>query len=130
MKINVIQMPLEFYPLAGLCPRSASSQTNARTSGKRGVKSADDPVTKKGASFALNFMETSSSPSQYLYTIDNQATILMELENCAIQLKFHLDSPHMGNMRLKTNTLLDTISQLLELIHLLIHCQEKVSRIE
>lgn len=128
MKVNVIQLPLEFYPLAGLGPLNAESQTNIRTStsGKRRLKSVDAPATKKGASFALNFMETSSSPSQYLYTIDNHAAILMELENYAIQLKCHLDSPHMGIMRLKTNNLLDTISQLLELVHLLTQCQEKV----
>lgn len=130
--INIIQIPLDFYPFAlpEFASRSPTPSRGPKISFHTSkLKVARASATKKGATFSLNFTRPSYSPSptsQYLYTMENHAAILMQLENEAIQLKLHIASPHVGALRQRANKVLDTVSQLQELVHLLTKCQEQV----
>jgi hypothetical protein len=140
-KINIIQMPLDFYRFAlpdcagGL---ATSHKITFQTDPSTGAKVIEgEKVAKKGAKFSLSFSDPLSSSTvntssfqqqqqQHLLKLENHAAILMQLENDSIQLKQYLASPHIGNLRLKVNGLADTVSQLQELMHLVTKCQEQV----
>lgn len=137
-KINIVPIPLEFYPFA--FPDCASitghlavpnQKITFQTDASKGSKVAEaPPPSKKGTSFALSFAKPPSSESaasQHLFKLENHSAILMQLENDGIQLKLYLASPHVGALRLKANALLDTVTQLQELMHLVTKCQEQVS---
>lgn len=85
------------------------------------------PLSRKGTSFALSFGSSESAASQHLFKVENHSAILMQLENDAVQLKLYLASPNIGALRHKANGLLDTVSQLQELVHLVTKCQEQVN---
>lgn len=134
-KINIVQMPFEFYSFA--LPDSsdalAPSQriTFQRDTSSKGAKVTEGaPPIKKGATFSLGFAEPPSSSEissqQYLLKLENHLAILIQLESNAIQLKQYLASPYIGALRHRTNSLLDTVSQLQELVHLVTECQEQV----
>ena len=133
-KINIIKIPMDYYPFALPNLTTVPDQLPApshkitfQTTSRMEMKS---PRTRKGATFAPPSSairrERPSTPSQYLYKMENHRAILMQLENNAIQLKLHLASPHVGPLRHKANSLLDTMFQLQELLHLVTKCQEQV----
>ena len=128
-KINIVQIPIDFYPFAlpDLAAPAAHQKIKFQTEGS--------PPTKKGpkgTSFSLGFAEppsssVESSSRQNLFKLENHAAILMQLENDNIQLKQYLASPHVGALKHRVNSLLDTVSQLQELMHLIVKCQEQVA---
>lgn len=120
-KVNVIELPLEYYPFA--LPILSSS---AIIQSQKITFQTSKTAAKKGTSFSVGFVSPSESPSRYLYKIENSSELLMRLENDAIQLKIHLASPHIGGLKHKGNNLLDMVSQLQELVQLLTECQKQV----
>ena len=128
-KINIVQIPLEYYPFALPDLASVSGQIPPliQKTVFQTPTVSEPPATKKGTSFALGFEpQHPSSPSQHLYKMENHAAILMQLENDVIQLRVYLASPHIGLLRNKANSLLDTLSQLQILLCLVTKCQEQV----
>lgn len=85
-------------------------------------------VAEKTTSFALDVIKTSSGDSiQKLYRVMNLSEISIDLEHHMTQLKLLLVSSHLGTLKAKGEGLLDTISQLLEIVTMLSECQTKVA---
>ena len=149
-KINIVQIPLDYYPFA--LPPPASTSTHQPGSFKkedpppkrtsfavapseaflpshnRGRIATPDSQAKRGTSFAVGLVTGSEEGStRYLHKMENGGEIVMKLENDAIQLKILLASPHIGSQKQKGNTMLDTVCRLKELVSLLAECQNQVA---
>ncbi len=115
MSISIVQTPLSHYQFA----LPATSGDRPPTPKKPG-----DKMT----TFAITFdpSHNESRATDYLYTVGNDADILLHLEHAIIQLKLLLGSPHMGGLKERAGSLLTTLSQLWELFTLIADCQQRV----
>lgn len=122
----LLQYSLFALPTSDLSKQenSAKKHPNVLTDSISSKKSGADKFT----SFSLGVVKISPYDlSQKLYRVMNLPEVRVELEHLMTKLKMHLVSFHLGNLKSKGESLLDTLSQLLEIVEMLSECQAKVT---
>ena len=121
---------LQSYPFA--LPKSNTNHDES--TGKKIPEVLTDRIpykksgTDKLTSFALDLIKTSSDdPAPMLYRVVNLSEIYINLEHHTTRLKMVVMSSHLGSLKAKGEDLLDTFSQLLEVVSMLTECQTKVT---
>ena len=129
--------PQDRDPRSKLVGISTTTTTTASVTAGGGGKSRKDVVTsparkhsERTTSFAVGFRRPSlpEGAIECLLFVDNEEEILIQLENDVINVKILLASPHLGSLRARVESVMKTLVQLKELVALLSHCQDQVTR--
>ena len=129
---TLIVTPLlpEQYPFA--LPKFDPGHIGAGAATKNGPNGQNNSspfkksVSEKSTSFAMEASKISLAVSSQLYRVTNLPEVSIELEHHLTKLKMVVFSSTLRHLQTKGESLLDTLSQLTEIVQMLTECQTKV----
>ena len=141
--ISITQFPIERYPFALPGHSTTSTPRKPLTPPRKlshvalavtaAVRQSTAKPTESGIpskpTFSVGFhgLTKDSITQNCLFAIEQQNQLCMWLENDLIQTKVLLSSPHLGNLKIRGEQLLKTLTELQEIVMMLSQCQNKVS---